>query len=77
MRSFFVFLSALAPALALAVPEKLECPGGHFETTTSYVGKDNKVRVDRTECVAATSPAVDNSMLTKRQGVNVCGAKCA
>lgn len=77
MRSFFVLLAALAPALASAIPENLECPGGHFETTTSYVGKDNEVRVDRTECVTATSPAVPNPMLTKRQGVNVCGAKCA
>lgn len=75
MRSFFVLLAALAPALASAIPENLECPGGHFETTTSYVGKDNEVRVDRTECVTATSPAVDNAMLAKRQGVNVCGAK--
>lgn len=75
---FLVVLAALAPVLASAVPENVECPGGHLETTTSYIGKDKNVRVDRTHCVpAAASPAVAESVITKRQGTNVCGAQCA
>lgn len=76
MRFLVVLLAALAPALASAVPENAECPGGRLETTTSYIGKDKNVRVDRTHCVAATSPAVVKSVIEKRQGTNVCGAQC-
>ena len=73
---FLVVLAALAPALASAIPENVECPGGHLETTTSYIGKDKNVRVDRTHCVAATSLAAAESVIEKRQGINVCGAQC-
>ena len=74
---FLVVLAALAPALASAIPEALECPGGHFRTTTSYIGKDKNVRVDRTDCVTATSPVNAKPVaIVKRQGINECGVQC-
>lgn len=76
MRFLVVVLAALASALASAIPENLECPGGHLETTTSYIGKDSNVRVDRTDCIAATSAAIAAPAIERRQS-NVCGAQCA
>lgn len=77
MRFLVVLLAALAPALASAIPEALECPGGHFRTTTSYIGKDKNVRIDRTDCVTATSPAIaEPATIVKRQGINECGVQC-
>lgn len=77
MHLLIVVLAALAPALASAVPESLDCPGGHLETTTSYIGKDKNVRVDRTDCVTATSPAIaEPATIVKRQGIDECGVQC-